>query len=274
MWPAEHERARLREAVLRAVDVRLDDAAHVVDVAELDPRDQRDRADVPRRIEVVAVVLRELFGERARRARDAPLELAMRFGHRHVGGAQRAKLVGARPAAARNLADAGDRLSAQRGGERVGRCAASVRAGDQHEVGTVRADPSPERVRLGMLAIRDAGRRKLERCAFWIRDRHCEQIERAVSGAQLLVARDGGPHRGGCRVVAVEPADDQHRRRVRGAAGNGERVDPRAVACEADVERLGGQRRQSDPRNGDGECSHPPFTTVLRGLSIHGGSFT
>ncbi len=161
---------------------------------------------------------------------------------------------------------------AQRWRARARRATCGVRAGDQHEVGTVRADPSPERVRLGMLAIRDAGRRKLERCAFWIRDRHCEQIECAVSGAQLLVARDGSPHRGGCRVVAVEPADDQHRRRVRGAAGNGERVDPRAVACEADVERLGGHHRQSDPRNGDGECSRPPFATVLRGLSIHGGS--
>ena len=104
-----------------------------------------------------------------------------------------------------------------------------------------------------MLAIRDAGRRKLERCAFWVRDWHCEQIECAVSGAQLLVARDGGPHRGGCRVVTVEPADDQHRRRVRGAAGDGERVDPRAVAGEADVERLGGHHRQSDRRNGDGD---------------------
>ena len=86
---------------------------------EIEEENKRSsRADVPRRIEVVAVVLRELFGERARRARDAALELAMRFGHRHVGGAQRTKLVGARPAAARNLADAGDRLSAQRGGER------------------------------------------------------------------------------------------------------------------------------------------------------------
>ncbi len=137
----------------------------------------------------------------------------MRVRHRHVGGAQRLQLAGARPDPARNAADAGDRLSAQRRGEHVGRRAgcsipstalgAEVGAGNQHEIGPVRADPAPERVRLGMLSICDAGRWKLERRALGIRDWHGEQVERAVALALFFVAFDGGAHRCGRGVVAI-----------------------------------------------------------------------
>jgi hypothetical protein len=82
--PAENERARLREAVLRSVDIRLDDMAHIVDLSEPDSGDQRDRPDVPRWIEVVAIVLGELLCELARRARGAALELPVSVGRGHV----------------------------------------------------------------------------------------------------------------------------------------------------------------------------------------------
>src|SRR5262252_3547485 len=127
---------------------------------------------------------------------------------------------------ARNRADTRDGLRAERRGEpEVARArargvalrAAILRAGaglprcvgDQDEIRPVRADPTPERVRFRVLAVGDAGRRKLERRALRIRDRHREQVELAVARTPLLVARDRAAYGRGRRVVAVEPTDDE-----------------------------------------------------------------
>jgi hypothetical protein len=89
---------------------------------------------------------------------------------------------------------------------------ARVGVGDQHEIGAVRADPAPERVRLGVFAVRDAGRRELERRSLGIRDRNRNQAQLAVAWTPLLVVFDRRAHRRRRRVITVESADDQHRR--------------------------------------------------------------
>ena len=165
------QRIRTREAVLRPVDVRLDERAHRVDLAELQPAKQRDRIDVGGVGEVVPVLLGQLREQVARTAREPTLDLAMRVGFADVG--HRA----ARPS--ESVADHG-RLGTRP--TPAGAFAASaapkpgVATGDQHEIGPVRADEAPHEVRFGVLAIRMAGRRKLEPYTGGIRERDRDRV--------------------------------------------------------------------------------------------------
>jgi hypothetical protein len=105
-------------------------------------------------------------------------------------------------------------------------------------------------VGLGALAIRDAGRRKLERGAIGVRERYGEQLH--ASFGPPLEACDGVADRRDARVVAAQAPNHQHRAHGLAAHRGRERVDARAARRKPDVEdfrRAQRQRKNAGERN-------------------------
>ncbi len=76
----QHQFARVRQAVLVAVDIGLDQPLHVLEIPQPRTRDQRNGIDVPRLVEVVSVGYRQFFGELPWRARAAALQFGVSLG--------------------------------------------------------------------------------------------------------------------------------------------------------------------------------------------------
>jgi hypothetical protein len=167
-----------------------------------------------------------------RRAREAPLDFAVRSGHLDGRRAHSGETL-AGPAAARHQADAGRRIRRERRTETE-----PILTGDQHEVRRVGANPAPERVGLGMVAIGLAARGKFERGAVGIDERNGENVD-AANGTQPFERSDLPAHGGNRLVRAVETADQQHGRRVDVRRCNGDTFDDRATRAQAYVESLG-----------------------------------
>ncbi len=78
--------------------------------------------------------------------------------------------------------------------------AGGILAGDQYEVRRLSAQPAPQHLRLGMLTVRDALRRKHQNCAIRIRERNGEQIYRSF--VTSFVRGHSSAHRGRTPVSA------------------------------------------------------------------------
>ena len=96
-------------------------------------------------------------------------------------------------------------------------------------------------MRLRLIAVRHARRRKLERTAIRIGNGYGEYAQLAF--AALLVGGHGRAHGRGARVLAREPADERDGGGVSGARVHGHGIDPCAAGGEADVEQVRGMQR-------------------------------
>src|SRR5690606_2972869 len=82
---------------------------------------------------------------------------------------------------------------------------------------------------------------------------------------QRVETLDGDTHLGAVFPVSLETADQNHERRIVGRPLHGDRVDPRAVGREADVERLGRVRgRYANPEHDAAERRTPTRQRTVR----------